>query len=120
MTEIEVDTLYAIVRASLANGGMVSTCQELAQLLHMKQSDGGIPPAKARLVNERLLRLNGKHHFLHKKRKDNRSTRSWYLNTETFGTEPETAVYFAALVDVCTPPSNDKIHKADFHEAMTV
>lgn len=118
MTDLEAATLLAIVREALVRGGIVPTCRELAQILHLEQTHSGpAPESLAKLVNDRLLKLNREHRFLYKKRTNHRLGRAWHLDTDTLVTEPESALYLIALVEACTPPQ-DKISKALLHQTL--
>jgi hypothetical protein len=121
MTEIEGKTVYVTVKEALNHGEEVPTCQRLVLLLEMDKEHPGIAPAHlARLVNERLLKLNKEHQFLHKrKRKGGRLSRAWFVDSETFVTEPESAFYLKALVEACTASPDNKISRADFHEKIS-
>ena len=111
--------MYVIITSALQEGEKVPTARELATFLLLESATTkAISPTAAKLVNDRLLKLQGEHHFLFKKRKGLRKSKAWYLDVKTVVTESETALYLVTLVEN-TRSTEGKISKLSFHQHLT-
>jgi hypothetical protein len=118
MTELEAATMHVVVKEARRNGDVVPTCKKLAMLLHPERlKNNKVPPGLARLVNQRLLRLQQNHRFLHKNQRHGGPTKAWHLDPRNLLTEPEPAAYIVLLIDVCAPP-HYKTSKTQFHDLL--
>jgi hypothetical protein len=118
MTELEAHTMHVVVKEALLHGGRVPVCRELAAMLQLADTHNAVPASLAKLVNDRLLKLNRDHEFLYKKRIRGLAQKAWHLNTAKLVTEPESAYYLITLVENCAPKADRKISKASFHEDL--